>query len=208
MPYVARAKLHQREPSLAIRSKLVERCTSSIKQVNTRQDANLVSAYDHLRTDWLTYLYKPLHKIKLKTLDLQSNLCMQLSSCESKYYKDHLTQFISELVSHPTFDNHKSSSPPPLSISQLPSSLTSGLDVIWLTGDVANHPVCRFLLGFFGSPVTPRLHKHRIVSLQRPNDRFKSFFEKECGIEVIDVSHFTAEKTSQIELYKHMSRSI
>jgi protein O-GlcNAc transferase len=194
LPFVARAKLHNREPSLAARAKLSERCWLSIEKRRTKQDGNLLSAYDHLgRSDWLMYLPQSWHQDKVSSLDLQANLVMQLASVQDPDYERHTAQLVESLRCHHLFDRHINVDPPPRSLSASVLDGSHSLDVIWITGDIANHPVCRFLLGFFQSRKNSIRHRHRIASLQPPARKFLEYFTNNVGVEVIDLSGLHAE---------------
>tara|TARA_Y100001954_G_scaffold91506_1_gene100201 strand:- start:26563 stop:28740 length:2178 start_codon:yes stop_codon:yes gene_type:complete len=207
---VSLAKLHSREPGLALRAKLCERLRilSDLPTFAPR-DANLISCYDHLgRSDWLQYLSTDLDDIYPPHLDLHSNLMMQLSSVESKSYKHKAHQLINYFTSNKPFQAHIAALPLPLSSNDPHlSSPNSSLKVLWITGDIGNHPVCRFLLGILSACPSKSSHQHVVVSLRSPNIQFMSMFENIPGVSFIDVSSKSAaSKTSAIrELAGHIA---
>lgn len=205
---VSLAKLHSREPALALRAKLCERLrTLNHFYCESPRDANLLSAYDHLgRCDWLSSLSGQLIDVKISQLDLHANLMMQLSSVEDPNYELKARTVLSAFTRGEQFQRHLMAEPLPLKPSSLPSSHGEPMKIVWLSGDIANHPVCRFLLGILAGGSSNPLHQHVVVSLQPPRSEFKSLFER-LGIQLIDVSVFSAEaKTAAIrKLSAHMA---
>lgn len=197
---VSLAKLHNREPALALRAKLCERLrTLNRFYCESPRDANLIAAYDHLgRCDWLSWLSDQLSDVKISQLDLHSNLLMQLSSVEDPNYMSKAQSVVSAFTSGEPFQKHLMAKPIPLELSSLPDCRGKPMKIAWLSGDIANHPVCRFLLGILSAGSLNRLHQHVVVSLQPPTSEFKSLFER-LGVEFVDASVFSAEsKTAAI----------
>ncbi len=144
--YATTAKLHQREPGVACKIKLIEKTKRSVTFISSSEhDANLLNAYDHLgRAEWLQFVNKRIVGNVLSNIDLHANLMMQLSSIASPLYKQFCIEFLSSLRSHEPFKKHLNVEPLPLSPVELPRDTSRGLKILWVTGDIANHPVCRF----------------------------------------------------------------
>ena len=198
---VSLAKLHSREPALALRAKLNERLKILTNlQTYAPRDANLISAYDHLgRCDWLRHLSSDLKSVHMAHIDLHSNLLMQLSSVEDPNYRFKATEVVDYFTNNPPYKRHLLASPQPLQVTDLPSSDKSSLKILWITGDINNHPVCRFLIGILSAAPRYPLHQHVVVSLQPPNADFKSMMESLPFVQFVDVSSKTADaKTSSI----------
>ena len=169
---VSLAKLHSREPGLSLRAKLCERLrTLTHLKAYAPRDANLITSYDHLgRCDWLPYLSSDLQNINQAHLDLHSNLMMQLSSVEDINYKSKANQLIAFFKGNEPFQRHLSALPLPLSLDDKSfTSSTLPLKILWISGDITNHPVCRFLLGILSAAPQKSLHQHIVVSLWSPS---------------------------------------
>jgi predicted O-linked N-acetylglucosamine transferase (SPINDLY family) len=194
LPYVCRAKLLCREPSLAARAKLMERCWLSLEQRNTHQDGNLLNAYENLgHPDWLVHLPRSRQESKLTSLDLQVNLVMQLASAEAANYADQVVSLVNTFTGYAQFEGHRSSAPAVLGPEALPADHESSLEVMWVTGDVTNHPVCRFLLGFFQASLNRRRHRHTVMATQPPSPEFRAFIEQQAQVALVDISQAQAE---------------
>ena len=197
--YASRAKLHQREPGVACKIKLVEKTQRSVSLVSrSEHDGNLLNAYDHLgRAEWLQFINKRVASDVLSNIDLYANLMMQLSSIASPLYQKFCIKFLSCLRTHEPFSRHLSVEPRPLNPVELPLDTSQGLKVLWITGDVANHPVYRFLLGFFVASKNQRKHDHTIISLRPPSADHVSYLKDLADVSVIDASSYTAEAKTQ-----------
>ena len=197
--YAARAKLHQREPGIACRLKLIEKVIRSTSSMpDSPHDGNLLNSYDHLgRVDWLQYLLDRYTHNIMDNLDLFANLNMQLSSFASDKFPLICQKVVSSFLSHPPFERHLKSEPLPLSSHLLPPDCNSDLKVVWITGDVKNHPVCRFLLGILSAQITNRRHHHIVISLQKPCPKHSEYLQKLANVEVHDASNFISHHKTQ-----------
>ena len=63
------------------------------------------------------------------------------------------------------------------------------LRIAWVTGDLAPHPVSRFLLGFFEASEGRRQHQHLLVSVTNHGSESNAhLFAPFQGLEVVDVT--------------------
>lgn len=186
LPHIATIKLHQRQPGLARRSILLNKAWNSIRPVPTNL-ANQVITYEQTgHADWVEYLHPALFKSPKLTLDVHINLALQLASIESKHSKQQLQNLLSTLRSSPACLQHQTAG------SGVPKILPLGsrrLRVAWITGDLAPHPVSRFLHGFFSGSSDNRSHEHLLVSvfnhLQESNAHW---FTSLPDLQIVDVS--------------------
>ncbi len=164
LPQVATVKLLQRQPALARRAALMERAWDSIR-AHPCNPANLVITTEQLGCgDWMQYLHPAVHQLEGSGLTLRANLCMQLASVEAAAAEAHTKAFVQELRQRPGFAEQAARAPLPRL--PLPPGPSEPLTVAWITGDLANHPVARFLLNFFAAADGALQHRHLLVSTQ------------------------------------------
>ena len=94
--------------------------------------------------DWLEYILPSAVESPMTQQTTFSNLTMQLASITSPRYKNHVQKYLSALRSSPSNALYKSSS----KLKKDPASRTR-LKVAWVIGDLAPHPVSRFVYQFF-----------------------------------------------------------
>jgi predicted O-linked N-acetylglucosamine transferase (SPINDLY family) len=186
LPHVTTIKLHQRQPGLARRAILLNKVWNSIAPVPTNL-ANQVITYEQTgHADWLEFLHPALLISPKLTLDLHINLALQLASIESKNSEKQLQHLISALYSSPAYLQHKTAG------SGVPKILTLGsrrLRVAWVTGDLAPHPVSRFLHGFFSGSSGNRSHDHLLVSVfDHGQESNAHWFTPLPDLQLVDVS--------------------
>jgi predicted O-linked N-acetylglucosamine transferase (SPINDLY family) len=185
--HVTTLNLYQRHPGLARRSILLQQAWSSVC-ITPLNIGNQVTTYEmNGNVDWLEYLHPNIHATSIKSdAQLHSNLSMQLASLQSPLYSKHLTKLISGLLEMPeylTFRDAGSGIPQPKPLQGKP------LRIAWITGDLAYHPVSRFLYGFFAASQHKRNQNHTIVSLMdHGNESSKDAFNQLSAINVLDVS--------------------
>jgi predicted O-linked N-acetylglucosamine transferase (SPINDLY family) len=180
---VATLKLLQRQPGLARRAALLHRLKS--KGVSDQQSiTNQLITYEQTgHSDWLAYLNASLLGEQADP-NLLANLVMQLASVESSKAKVIAGRFCDLMDRR----NHQ------IGITTMPNTFRGPalcdrvLRVVWLSGDICDHPVGRFLLGFFQASQDCLRHRHTIVSWsESERNPFHGYFQQINGVEFVNV---------------------
>ena len=185
-------KLHQRQPGLGQRASLLGMVWRSLGVVDV-DIANQFSCYEmNGLVDWLEHVVPTAVQSPMAQQTIFSNRTMQLASITSDKYKNHVQLYTSELRSSALNAIYKNSSTLKKSI----SATNDRLKVAWVIGDLAPHPVSRFLYQFFaGSCSHPFAHDHFLVNtFDYGEDSCKEWFEGLPGLSIVDVSAYQAEK--------------
>ena len=153
-------KLHQRQPGLAQRSSLLAMVWRSLGLAEV-DISNQFSCYEmNGLVDWLEYVLPSALESPMHQQTTFSNRTMQLASITSKQYQNHVQLYASELRSSASNALYKNSSCLKQSISS-----NGRLKVAWVIGDLAPHPVSRFIYQFFaGSTQHSFVHDHILVN--------------------------------------------
>jgi len=156
LPHIVAIKLYQRQPGMARRAVLIHKAWNSVGLTSTNHANHLITYEQSGHADWFEFLHPWLLANHLQTLDLHSNLALQLASIESPQLQSQLGQFVASLRSTRAYSNHlkAGSGIPPLR-----SLVDRKLRIAWITGDLAPHPVSRFLLSFFEASEGLRQHE-------------------------------------------------
>ncbi len=160
--HVTTVKLYQRQPGLARRSALMQSAWSSVRPtpINT---ANQVCCYEQTgQGDWLEWLEPSLLEQPLRNLLMSSNLAMQLSSIESAHYPRLVNTMLAAITPTREYAAHRAAGG---GVPRLQPANGRPLRIAWITGDLAPHPVSRFLLGFLEASNGRRQHHHQLVSV-------------------------------------------
>ena len=145
--HVTTVNLYRRQPGLARRSALLTQASCSVR-VTPTNNGNHITAYDMNGTsDWLDYLLPEVVDAS-SSLDIivQSNLCMQLASVESRLYPGHVSRLLAKISTIDYNEPIKKTSP---GVDAHRDACSDDLRIAWITPDLAYHPVSRFLFGFF-----------------------------------------------------------
>ncbi len=180
---VVSLKLMQRQPGLARRAALLHRL-KNMGHTNQPSIANQLITYEQTgHSDWLEHL-QPVLLAEPADPNLLANLVMQLASVEAPSAAAVAERFCAQMAAR----NREMGIPP---WSALHPNLSNGapLRVVWLSGDIADHPVGRFLLGFFTASEGQLCHQHILVSWNDSRDNpFPGYFRDISGLEVLDVA--------------------
>ena len=184
-------KLHQRQPGLGQRSLLLAMVWRSLGLAEA-DVSNLFSCYEmNGLGDWLEHVLPSAIQSPMDQQTTLSNRTMQLASITSKQYKNHLHSYISVLRSSALHALYKKSS-------SLKESIANNgrLKIAWVIGDLAPHPVSRFVYQFFaGSQHHSFAHDHVLVStFDYGKESCKEWFEDLPNLSIVDVSGHLAEK--------------
>lgn len=184
-------KLHQRQPGLGQRLSLLGMVWRSLGLADV-EIANQFSCYEmNGLVDWLEYVLPSAVESPMDQQTIFSNRTMQLASITSNQYKNHVKFYASELRSSEMNLLYKNSS-------KLKKSVAAHgrLKVAWVIGDLAPHPVSRFLYQFFaGSQHHSFGHDHVLVNtFDYGTESCKNWFEGLSNLSIVDVSSFQAEK--------------
>ena len=107
---------------------------------------NHLNTYEHNGdASWLEYLKPSVLDNPLSAQQEYSNYMMQLASIESSRYGETNQRYISALRQAADFQECREAG---RELSRLQPHSNQALRVGWITGDLAPHPVSRFLLGF------------------------------------------------------------
>ena len=181
--------LLQRHPGLSRRSAMLQQVWSSSRSTRINI-GNQVTTYEmNGGADWLEFLLSSVCDRSVQEEALfNSNLCLQLASIQSSHYQDHLKGLVGKLMSTSGYTQFAQAG------SGVPKVFpTHGrkLRVGWMTGDLAYHPVSRFLYGnFFNS--TEFMHEHILLNLvDHGVESIKSAFNQLRKIDILDVSCFS-----------------
>ena len=184
--HITTLKLHQRQPGLARRALLMQASWSSIQPLSMNHANQLITYEQSGHVDWLEYLYPPVLSKPLQTLELHSNLVLQLASIESSHTKSHVDKFLATIRHTPAFLRHLVAGN---GVPKAQQQSRCPLRIAWICGDLAPHPVSRFLLGFFAGSQGLRQHQHQLVSVFNHGEESNSaLFDIFSDLELVDVS--------------------
>ena len=140
--------------------------------------------------DWLEHVLPSAIQYPMDQQTTFSNRTMQLASIASNEYKNHVQFYASELRSSPLNASYKNSSILKASIAN------DRLKVAWVIGDLAPHPVSRFIYQFFaGSQQHSFAHDHLLVNtFDYGKESCKDWFQDLSNLSIVDVSMHQAEK--------------
>ena len=188
LPHIVAIKLYQRQPGMARRAVLIHKAWNSVGLTNTNHANHLITYEQSGHADWFEFLHPWLLANYLQTLDLHSNLALQLASIESPRLQSQLGQFVASLRSTRAYGNHlKAGSGVPVAR----SLLNRKLRIAWITGDLAPHPVSRFLLGFFEASEGLRQHDHQLVSVyDHGAESNRHWFEQLSDLPIVEMAHY------------------
>ncbi len=191
--FATSANLLKRQPGLARRSSLLQRCWGTVQHIDNHKDNHLSSIEGMGLTPWIEHIHPSLRcradqPLDPSQLNLQSNLAMQLSSLGSQQVEQQLKEFVSSLRAS-THQQVLVSASTPL---PAPSNSSRPLTIGWLTSDFGHHPVGRFILSFFEASAGRMRHNHVIISHRnRFNDHFQNYLKDINNVRVVDVSSFS-----------------
>jgi len=196
LPHVTSAKLLQRQPSLARRAALLERAWDTINPVATNP-SNIINCAEQLGlVDWVEHINPIVDELQGEGLDVRANSCMQLASIESPLASPATQEFIRRITSQPRFLELTHQYPPSYNYNS-----ATPLTIAWITGDLAYHPVARFLLGFFCSSDNQLSHKHLLISTQdHLHESYAHYFSSISNIEVIAKSRSLSPERLLLEI--------
>ena len=181
MGAVCTVKLLQRHPSLARRSAFIQRLSPYIASKDMGRISNFLVTYELTgHSDWLEHLNDSVQQEIASNIAIQENLCLQLASIESKLLPAQLQSVASIYQSNPIA--------PPFCSSTFPNNRRR-LRIGWVTGDVAQHPVARFIMGFFEAASNQLSHDHILVNLRdNGKESYLDKFQAYPYLGILDVS--------------------
>ena len=154
----------QRQPGLARRSALLQQLWAATLRLPSSRPGNHLNTYEHNGdASWLEYLKPSVLDNPLSAQQEYSNYMMQLASIESSRYGETNQRYISALRQAADFQQCREQG---RELSRLQPHSNQALRVGWITGDLAPHPVSRFLLVFFSAlNLTSFQHQHHLISV-------------------------------------------
>ena len=168
---VATIKLLQRQQGLARRAALLHRLKAGSATDQAATTNQLICYEQTGHSDWLEY---PLPALVGEQADpnLLANLVMQLASVESPKAAAAASRFC-ELMQQ----RNQQMGIQPIAPQVQPHRADRPLRVVWMSGDIADHPVGRFLYGFFYASRGALQHQHTLVSWsQSQGNPFHGYF--------------------------------
>ena len=190
--FVTTANLLKRQPGLARRSSLLQRCWGTVQNWENHLD-NHLSSYEGMGlTPWIEHIHYSLRcqsdlPLQASQLNLQSNLALQLASLGSKHSQSHLQAFLPSLKAGVEQRQLMESRIPLAS----PPKRGNRLRIGWLTSDFGHHPVGRFLLSFLEAASGHLKHDHVVISHRdRSCDHFDEQLQAVENVAFVDVSGY------------------
>ena len=199
---LVQVRLLQRQPSIALRLKLLERLPTLASESVSNPDT-LLPAYDMLgKPQWLRWLHSSVALRPDLYMSLHSNWLMSLSSFASDLYPTattNLTKVMQIVVPQqlPSFDFS----------SHCKSINQRKLRIGWICGDIGNHPVSRFLLSWFIVASKFLQHHHVVIATYKPEPFTADKFSEIPNINYIDLSQLR-DLTSQSAQIHQMNLDI
>jgi protein O-GlcNAc transferase len=191
LPQIAMAKLLQRQPGRARRAALLSRLKNQDRGEQSGITNQLICYEQTGHSDWLENLHPSLLGQDADP-NLLANLVMQLASVESPIAEQAASRFCDLMQQRNQAIGLVGSS-----INPDPSRNGRPLHVVWMSGDICDHPVGRFLLGFFMAGARRCQHRHTIVSWSDlPSNPFPGYFSEIPGVAVVD-----ARAQSAVDLF-------
>ena len=182
--------LLQRHPGLARRSVLLQQAWISVRSTPSHL-GNQINSYEmNGQVHWLEFLLDSVRSMAVQIdPEMQSNLCMQLASIQSNQYQEQVENLIENLQKTAEFQDIKDK---PSQTVNSTSSPSSALRIGWITGDLAYHPVARFLYSFFASTASSsRTASHSLVSLvDHGSESSYLSFSKLSGLSLLNYSKY------------------
>ena len=193
LPQVTQVKLLQRQPGLARRSACLDRLWVSVQPRATPTNrSNHLNCYEQCgNAEWFNHLHPSVFTVHAAELDLLANLNLQLASLESPAGEQLTQQFIASLNQAPLFQQLCAADPQPR------KGVNTGgrLRIAWISGDVCEHPVARFLLSFLEASTGQRQHQHLLVSTQAHGpESLEAVFAALPDLEVVDISKYPPDQ--------------
>lgn len=173
-------KLLQRQPGLARRAALLHRLKAA-GSTDRASISNQLICYEQTgHSDWLPHLTPGLLGDDPDP-NLLANLVMQLASVESPAAAQAADRFCQLMQ-----QRNRTQGIPPFQRDRSGVPADQPLHIVWLSGDVCDHPVGRFLLGFFHASEGCLHHRHTLVSWAEPNP-FYGWFEELSNLNVLQM---------------------
>lgn len=188
---VVTVKLLQRQPGRARRAALICRLKSECRGDNASQSNQLITYEQTGHANWLEHLWQPLHISQ--DPNLLANMVMQMASVESPQAQDYAIRFVQLMkLRNETMGLYGAP------FTYRVTDASTSLRVLWMTADICDHPVGRFLYGFFAASQDNHMHEHIVVSWSSPQDNpFHGYFRSLRGVQFMDVNGYSAS-----ELYR------
>jgi len=190
---VVRIKLLQREPALARRSQLQLTAAASVSAIPINPAALAVTYEQTGCAAWSPFLHASVHQQPVQISAIQHNLCLNLASLAIPQAATHVRQQVQRLMAAPEYASFATAGPSPCRADV--SRVGTPLRVAWLTGDLAQHPVSRFLLGFLAGGCNTFSHEHHLVDLRdHLSESIAEQFDSIPGLQRLDVGAFSPRR--------------
>ncbi len=200
LPLLLQVELLQRKPASARRSTLLLRTAKSadLLSLNTSTAAsNQLTSYEYCgNVGWFPYLLPQyISGDNTRTGDGVPNMIYHLSSIESPLSEQISKEYLSyAAVSY--VDDHSPAYSIPQQLEVSRSCGQVSLRVAWITPDVTEHPVSRFLYSFLSSSADPNVHSTVVgVSENRPTDDW--LLSDFACLDRVDAMNYPAQPLSQ-----------
>ena len=188
LQHVTPIKMLQRQPGLARRSALLEQLWATTLRLPSSRPGNQLNTYEHNGdSSWLEYLKPSVLEDPLTAQQEYSNYMLQLASIESSRFGDVNQRYIAALRQSSAFHTCCEAG---VGRAGLKLRSKKVLRIGWITGDLAPHPVSRFLLGFFHALNQEKSqHEHHLISVTDHGlHSCADWFESLDAIRLTDIS--------------------
>ena len=181
----AEAKLMQCQAAPGLRAKLLERLQNSVGAEQQPPTA-LSTGYDMLgRTEWFAHIHPELIERPGMAANLASNLMMHCSSHAIRSYP-HLAKNLSAF-----FAKQWQSLGSDLAWTPVTPVPKSRLKIAWICGDIANHPVFRFVYSWWVASQGQRQHEHWLLATHPPSAEHARWVQELPDVQWLDLSHIS-----------------
>ena len=171
---------------------LQNRVWNSITPNQESISSNIYNCYDRLGlVDWLSFASFSRDQSKYLELPLvmRENLCMQMASIEMSSYQRLLPEIVCE---YKRMTQNASVVDGEIRHHQKISE-KANLKIAWITGDLAYHPVGRFLLGFFNQLKVSRCQHFLLDIFDHANESRREWFESLPQLQVMNFGNGSLE---------------
>jgi predicted O-linked N-acetylglucosamine transferase (SPINDLY family) len=122
-----------------------------------------------------------------------ANMVMQLASIESPQAQQYSIRFV-ELMRKRNVAMGLHGEP----FTFRASGSSTRLRILWMSADICDHPVGRFLYGYFAASQDNHVHEHIVVSWSSPHENpFHGYFASLRGVQFVNAHGYSA-----LELYR------
>lgn len=191
LDHLCTLKLLQRQPGRARKAALLSRLRKPVTDPQNSSLTNQLITYEQTgHCNWLEHINARL-LYGSRNPHLLANLAMQLASIESPHTRRVCEQFFELMQASHSFQTIPK---------YIDSSADNGVNeerlrICWLSGDIVDHPVGRFLLGFLSSDTYRTVHQHYVVGWNKsPSNPYPTYFDALPNVSFVEAKSLTASE--------------